>query len=211
MGLDMYLKAERSFDPASPEAQAVLSAAEVSLEGLQALAQNDPMEEEVYFYLSHWSHQEGSPAYLKAEAVLDAAGLSSFTTEDTGGGAVGYRDGKVFVSTSCLYWRKANAIHSWFVQNCQGGIDECQRSDDIDFEQLAYLRSTCIDALAAYASGDLAKAEEILTPVGGFYFGGTGVDEWWAAEAQRTVEAIERLVNLAIETGGVTFYYESSW
>ena len=27
------------------------------------------------------------------------------------------------------YWRKANAVHSWFVENCQDGIDECQLSE----------------------------------------------------------------------------------
>jgi len=24
------------------------------------------------------------------------------------------------------YWRKANQIHNWFVENVQNGIDECQ-------------------------------------------------------------------------------------
>lgn len=24
------------------------------------------------------------------------------------------------------YWRKANAIHAWFVKNVQGGVDNCQ-------------------------------------------------------------------------------------
>ena len=26
------------------------------------------------------------------------------------------------------YWRKANAIHNWFVQKCQEGVDECQKT-----------------------------------------------------------------------------------
>ena len=26
------------------------------------------------------------------------------------------------------YWRKANAIHNYFVQRCQNGVDECQMS-----------------------------------------------------------------------------------
>ncbi len=25
------------------------------------------------------------------------------------------------------YWRKFNALHSWFVHNCAEGIDNCQR------------------------------------------------------------------------------------
>ena len=27
------------------------------------------------------------------------------------------------------YWRKANAIHGWFVKHCQGGVDECQETE----------------------------------------------------------------------------------
>ena len=27
-----------------------------------------------------------------------------------------------------IYWRKANAIHNWFVENCQEGVDELSRS-----------------------------------------------------------------------------------
>ena len=26
-----------------------------------------------------------------------------------------------------MYWRKANQIHNWFVQNCQNGVDDCGR------------------------------------------------------------------------------------
>ena len=27
------------------------------------------------------------------------------------------------------YWRKFNALHNWFVQNCQDGVDECQYAE----------------------------------------------------------------------------------
>ena len=30
------------------------------------------------------------------------------------------------VSTTIGYWRKANAIHSWFVKNVQYGQDDCR-------------------------------------------------------------------------------------
>ena len=31
----------------------------------------------------------------------------------------------VFVRYEVLMWRKANAIHNWFVQNVQKGVDDC--------------------------------------------------------------------------------------
>lgn len=31
-----------------------------------------------------------------------------------------------YIEEEVMYWRKANHIHKWFVDNCQDGIDECQ-------------------------------------------------------------------------------------
>jgi hypothetical protein len=33
-----------------------------------------------------------------------------------------------YVIEDVAYWRKANAIHKWFVDNCQDGVDECQET-----------------------------------------------------------------------------------
>ena len=44
------------------------------------------------------------------------------------------------------YWRKANAIHDWFVRNVQDGVDECQRSP-VTIEQLDELRGVCKQVL----------------------------------------------------------------
>lgn len=45
------------------------------------------------------------------------------------------------------YWRKANAIHGWFVRNCAEGVDECQPIA-VSREQLEALRRDVQDALA---------------------------------------------------------------
>jgi len=36
-----------------------------------------------------------------------------------------YDMGSVEVKFGIGYWRKANHIHSWFVENCQNGEDDC--------------------------------------------------------------------------------------
>jgi len=45
------------------------------------------------------------------------------------------------------YWRKANAIHAWFVKNVQNGIDECQEAN-VTREQLTELKSLCERVIA---------------------------------------------------------------
>ena len=45
------------------------------------------------------------------------------------------------------YWRKANAIHGWFVRECADGVDECQEIT-VTREQLAQLRTDCNNELA---------------------------------------------------------------
>lgn len=49
------------------------------------------------------------------------------------------------------YWRKANAIHGWFVRECADGVDECQPIT-VTREQLAQLRTDCNNSLANRAS-----------------------------------------------------------
>ncbi len=29
------------------------------------------------------------------------------------------------ITAEVMYWRKSNAIHKWFVDNVQGGVDDC--------------------------------------------------------------------------------------
>lgn len=44
-----------------------------------------------------------------------------------------------YVVEEVAYWRKANAIHAWFVNNCQGGVDDC-RDAYVSIEHLEELR-----------------------------------------------------------------------
>jgi hypothetical protein len=104
------------------------------------------------------------------------------------------------------YWRKANAIHSWFVENVQAGIDECQTAY-VEPEQLAALRLAAFQALKAYKAGNKNEAEGILTPADGFFFGSSEVDDYYAEELSRTIGIIDK----ALKLDSVDFYYHSSW
>lgn len=113
------------------------------------------------------------------------------------------------VEVCAAYWRKANAIHNWFVQNVQGGKDECQRSY-VDPEQLDALIDACNSAIAAYDDGDYDAARELVTPTSGFFFGGTDVDEYYRADLERTVKQLEPLLAPA-RAGKFSLYYRASW
>ena len=101
------------------------------------------------------------------------------------------------------YWRKANQIHGWFVEHVQGGDDDC-REYYVDREQLRELLVTC-----RAVAQDRSKAEELLSPTQGFFFGSDGIDEWYWQDIDNTIE----LLSYVLDNVGNdwTFTYRSSW
>jgi hypothetical protein len=110
------------------------------------------------------------------------------------------------VEVEIAYWRKANAIHDWLVQNVQDGVDECQKSY-VTHENLRNLLNICKSVLA-----NPDQAGTLLPTRSGFFFGGTEYDEWYFDGIKHTVEVLEDIVP-RIETDFKmwTFYYQSSW
>ena len=146
-------------------------------------------------YVSSWNHQKDAEAGKIFVDILNAVGMSmSDVTPDAPSGNVSFNVG---------YWRKANAIHSWFVGECQGGVDECQTSE-VSREDLVKLKGLCEQALA-----NPDKAEEILAPKGGFFFGSTEIDEWYMADLKQTIAICDKCLSPKFE--GWTFTYRSSW
>jgi hypothetical protein len=115
------------------------------------------------------------------------------------------------VSVQAMYWRKANAIHDWFVKNVQEGNDNCGEYE-VGREQLAELASLCSQVLA-----DHDLAQDLLPPAEGFFFGGTDVDEWYFEMLRETKDGIDKLLNplsplnAKLGWGGWYFEYRSSW
>lgn len=114
-----------------------------------------------------------------------------------------HRDGVgVKVDVEVGYWRKANAIHRWMVENVQNGTDDCGEYY-ISREQLTELRDTVQRVI-----DDPESADELLPTTSGFFFGSTEYDEWYVKDLARTVEIIDRALALP---EGVSFEYHSSW
>ena len=140
------------------------------------------------------------------------------------------------VSVTVAYWRKANAIHGWFVRNVQDGEDDCG-DYYVTREQLHELRYLCRKVLevanvaegqpvhsgTTYRAGGVveehfqegrailnsAEVAELLPTAAGFFFGTTGYDEWYLRDIERTVEVLDRVLENDPDT--CSFYYRASW
>jgi hypothetical protein len=100
------------------------------------------------------------------------------------------------------YWRKANQIHKWFVDNVQEGNDNCGNY---------YVNSTTLEELLELCKkvqADHSLAESLLPSASGFFFGGTEYDEWYFDSIDNTITIIEECLE---DENADDFEYSSSW
>ena len=93
-------------------------------------------------------------------------------------------DGGIVLQMPFCYWRKANAIHKWFV-DLSGREDDCQPIN-VSGKQLLELVGLCNEVLK-----DHSRAEELLPTQDGFFFGGTDYDEYYFNDLKHTVEKLK--------------------
>lgn len=121
-----------------------------------------------------------------------------------------------------IYWRKANQIHRWFVQNCQNGIDDCG-TYPVTLNQLKELKALCEKIMSMtdvhqeerpiYPNGWNEKpvmvmkdvhvlteegvkfAEENLPSQSGFFFGRSDYDGYYLNDIEHTIEAIDEVID----------------
>lgn len=115
-------------------------------------------------------------------------------------------DAKEVSSIRCrvAYWRKANQIHQWFVNNVQDGNDNCAEYY-VSVESLRQLLDEVNEVLE-----NKDKAEELLPPQSGFFFGSNDIDEYYFEDLERTKELLTKIL-ADPEVGKYSFYYTSSW
>jgi hypothetical protein len=113
------------------------------------------------------------------------------------------------VSVSVAYWRKANAIHGWFVNTLANGVDECQKIE-VPREELERLRDICATILNADESNREAVASEYLPPTEGFFFGSYEYDEWYWKDLADTHAELKRIL-ASKSLADCDFTYQASW
>lgn len=208
MGLDMYLSAHKKVSEKERSLVAGYSAKSA--------------------YVSGYSFQ---PEEQQAEyrRLVSAFGVDEVVAPDSPGAYASSRE----VSFTVAYWRKANQVHTWFVENVQGGVDECQEAP-VSREQLTKLKSICERVLESsplvagsvytgrsyddegvhehFQEGQViaepALAQELLPAQAGFFFGSTDYDQWYLEQVKDTIEQIERALRLPEKW---EFVYQSSW
>ncbi len=145
-----------------------------------------------------------------------------------------------YITEEFGYWRKANQIYRWFVENVQDGDDNCH-PHMVSREQLQELLETVNKVLDAsklvkgkvkngetlqtdlhgnsywqadYEDGEYIEdptvAKELLPTQAGFFFGGTDYDQWYINDLKKT----KRILTTALSEnhdGYSEFEYQSSW
>lgn len=134
------------------------------------------------------------------------------------------------------YWRKANQIHNWFVENIQNGVDDCDVYE-VSRKQIVDLLNTCQKVLDAsklvngkvyagstitkegemvenYKSGKVIKdssvAKSLLPTASGFFFGDTEYNEYYYSDICHTIDVLTKVLkDVDFEEYYVT--YQSSW
>lgn len=117
------------------------------------------------------------------------------------------------VSVKVYQWRKANAIHEWFVQNVQQGEDNCKDYyvDRTQLEQLLATLGQALDIQRGLSNGDPdITIEDILPTQSGFFFGSTEYDEWYWQYIEESYDAINNILNNH-KLDEFDFEYSSSW
>lgn len=109
------------------------------------------------------------------------------------------------VTAEVGYWRKANAIHKWFVDNVQEGTDDCG-SYEVSTAKLKELLDVINEVLA-----NKKKAHKLLPCTTGFFFGNTDYDQYYFEDLTYTKNLIEKLISDEEKMRGWYLEYHSSW
>lgn len=139
-------------------------------------------------YLSSYSDRD-KPLAEKTAAIFPELKLAGF-------------DKVKNITIEVGYWRKANAIHRWFVQNVQNGEDDCQ-DYCVSRKDLEKLKDICEQVL-----NEPERAEELFPTVSGFFFGSTEIDDGYYQDLKDTIEIVNKALKLE---GSWDFSYHSSW
>lgn len=135
------------------------------------------------------------------------------------------------ITYAAMYWRKANHIHNWFVNNVQDGDDNCKEYyvEKVQLQELLDVCKKVKESLETSGFEDSEEqedfftkekfrykiftntevAEELLPSTPGFFFGNTDYNSYYLSDITDTIEGLEKI--LAEDTPHAAFYYNSSW
>lgn len=111
------------------------------------------------------------------------------------------------ITEEVAYWRKANQIHNWFIQNyAQNQEDDCQPIE-MPKEAITKLHDLCVELLK---NRDPEEAKQKLPTISGFFFGDTDYNADYWIDLEHTVKQLAE----EIKTPGSfwsNYEYQASW
>jgi len=116
-----------------------------------------------------------------------------------------------YVVEEVAYWRKANAIHKWFVDNLADGVDECQEIP-VTRDSLQELLDLCIQVKENREKPVMLQTppEDLLPTASGFFFGSTEYDDYYYEDIDLTIEQLQGVLSEDPEDYSF-YYYQASW
>jgi hypothetical protein len=113
------------------------------------------------------------------------------------------------VELEVAYWRQANMVHQWFVENVQEGVDNCAQYY-VEYQQLVELYKICVGIKELFeqygTSQEFEKlAKEVLPTTEGCFFGNYEYAEEYMTDIEDTIEQLKDL------SKDEEYYYHSSW
>ena len=220
MGLDSYLNKYPRYKDAKPEDIYTLE---------EYLAWKGTENEKKYTFEKWCGHSEDEirPDFLKFYTSYNIHRYSNWDTKHE----YGYNS----IIQQVGYWRKANQIHNWFVENVQNGVDDCG-AYEVNEYQLQELLDLCeeVQDKAVLVHGQIKNGErlvnekgepiyeegdyienseeiaELLPSCDGFFFGGTAYDEYYLNNIKDTIEILEKVLRETDFEKEVVFYH-ASW
>lgn len=184
---------------------------------------------DMYLYAERYLSEMDKEQFEELKRVVESQVMATPLKEDS---SLPW-SGSLTIRQEVAYWRKANAIHSWFVENVQDGTDDC-RLAYVSADQLEELVADCSQVLSlmnpfcreAYDSDEWdnateipshvkAEVEELLMPTDGFFFGSTEIDLYFYHTVRythdRLTEVLEWLRTESEDNRFWEIYYRSSW
>ena len=144
-----------------------------------------------------YDQEDGYSQTEDFQKLIEVTGLEKLIEKGSGTGAN--------VDVPVAQWRKANAIHKWFVDNRGDGEDNCQEIPC----HLDHLEALVADCKKVIDNNDLAQ--EVLPTEGGFFFGETEYNEGYFSDIQYTHDRISEVIKLMRELDCDWATYQASW
>ena len=104
--------------------------------------------------------------------------------------------------TKVAYWRKFNALHGWFVNKIQDGVDNC--------EAHPLKRADLVCLLNTLHTVSDTHDQNLMPPRGGCFSGNTIDEDIYFDNVERSIPVVQDLI-FNTDWQNAKLYYRSCW